>query len=112
MSSGSRAQGPISSQLPSYPPTELSDDEAYDDDDDESARIQEELQESFRQMEMMLSIFIIPYIGKWWGRRWAFWGESTWRCLADGSLREVSDSGHRKSLLWLDCVMCITQHGQ
>jgi hypothetical protein len=38
--------------------------------------IQAEWEESLRQMEMILSIVIIPFFGKWWGRKWAYWGES------------------------------------
>jgi hypothetical protein len=37
--------------------------------------IQEEWEESLRQMEVVLSIIIMPFFGKWYGRRWAYWGE-------------------------------------
>lgn len=39
--------------------------------------IQAEWEESLRQMEMVLSIVIIPFFGKWWGRKWAYWGKWT-----------------------------------
>ena len=42
--------------------------------------IQEEWDESLRQMEVVLSIVIIPFFGKWYGRRFSYWGRST-RCL-------------------------------
>ncbi|KAL7420052.1 hypothetical protein Q5752_005017 [Cryptotrichosporon argae] len=46
-----------------------------DDDDgaDDSALIQEEWEESVRQLEMLLSVIVLPFFGKWFGRQWAFW---------------------------------------
>ncbi|KAI9636296.1 uncharacterized protein MKK02DRAFT_45001 [Dioszegia hungarica] len=63
----------------SYPSSESSSSAASstassdDDRDEESAMIQAEWEESLRQMEMVLSIVIIPFFGKWWGRKWAYW---------------------------------------
>ncbi|GFZ47841.1 hypothetical protein JCM24511_05588 [Saitozyma sp. JCM 24511] len=45
-------------------------------EDDEAAMIQEEWEESLRQMEVVLSIIIMPFFGKWYGRRWAYWVHS------------------------------------
>lgn len=56
-----------------------SSDESFDSED-QSALIQEEWEESMRQIEAVLSVIILPFFGKWWGRRFAFWGESSWRC--------------------------------
>jgi hypothetical protein len=59
----------------SYPSSESSSSAASssassdDDRDEESAMIQAEWEESLRQMEMVLSIVIIPFFGKWWGRK-------------------------------------------
>ena len=36
--------------------------------------IQEEWEESLRQLETVLSIVIIPFFGKWYGRRFSYWG--------------------------------------
>lgn len=55
----------------SYPPSTSSYDE-----DEEAALIQEEWEESLRQMEVVMSIIIMPFFGKWFGRQWAYWGES------------------------------------
>lgn len=46
------------------------------DSEDQSALIQEEWEESMRQIEAVLSVIILPFFGKWWGRRFAFWGKS------------------------------------
>jgi hypothetical protein len=50
------------------------EDDEYDEDE-ESAMIQAEWEESMRQLEAVVSIVLIPFFGKWWGRKWAFWGE-------------------------------------
>jgi hypothetical protein len=47
------------------------------DEDEERAMIQEEWEESLRQMEVVMSIIIMPFFGKWFGRQWAYWGMST-----------------------------------
>jgi hypothetical protein len=38
--------------------------------------IKEEWEESVRQMKMLFSIVLMPFFGKWMGRRWSYWGES------------------------------------
>jgi hypothetical protein len=40
-----------------------------------------------------MSIIIMPFFGKWFGRQWAYWGESSldmW-CNADSSFCEISE---------------------
>jgi hypothetical protein len=37
--------------------------------------IQEEWEESLRQLETVLSIIVLPFFGKWYGRQAAYWGE-------------------------------------
>lgn len=54
----------------SYP----SSDDSYDPDD-RAALIQEEWEESMAQIEMVISVILMPVLGKWMGRRTAFWGE-------------------------------------
>lgn len=56
------------SSMPSYP----SSDASYDED--QAALIQEEWEESMRQIEAVLSVILLPFFGKWYGRRFAFWG--------------------------------------
>lgn len=47
-------------------------DEGSDSDDDGDA--EEEWQESLRQLEMLISMVAVPFLGKWIGRRTAYWG--------------------------------------
>lgn len=58
--------------LPSEPDTDdvtVSDD--YPDSDAER-----EWQESLQQLELLLSMVIVPYVGKYFGRKFAYWGSS------------------------------------
>jgi hypothetical protein len=50
-------------------------DSSYDSEEEE-AMIKEEWDESVRQMKMLFSIVLMPFFGKWMGRRWSYWGES------------------------------------
>ena len=51
----------------------LSDDASFDDDDDD--RLAElEWRESLDQLQQLFAIVLFPYLGKWLGRRWSYWG--------------------------------------
>lgn len=48
----------------------------YDDEDEEELRIaQEEWEESVAQLQLLVSVVAMPFLGKWLGRRWSQWGE-------------------------------------
>jgi hypothetical protein len=40
----------------------------------EESDAEREWRESMQQMELLLTIFVIPYIGKYFGRKVAYWG--------------------------------------
>ncbi|GMK57252.1 hypothetical protein CspeluHIS016_0400860 [Cutaneotrichosporon spelunceum] len=63
------------SSLGSY----LSSSDDSSDIEDQSALIQEEWEESMRQIESVLSVIILPFFGKWWGRRFAHWAYGRYR---------------------------------
>jgi hypothetical protein len=48
---------------------------SYDDSDDDEIDAEEEWEESLRQLELFASIVLMPLIGKWVGRRCAYWSE-------------------------------------
>lgn len=77
---GPSARSPSFTSSISYPSTDEDNDDASStssfDQDEQSALIQAEWEESMRQLEMIISIVLVPFFGKWWGRKWAFWGES------------------------------------
>lgn len=60
-----------------------------DTDAELDAMVQEEWEESLRQMEVVISIIVIPYFGKWFGRQWAFWGTSP--SLSSSAMIELSN---------------------
>ncbi|WWC59559.1 uncharacterized protein I303_102115 [Kwoniella dejecticola CBS 10117] len=79
-----------SSSLPSYP-SSIDTDSASDDESSQAdteaeieAMIQEEWEESLRQLEVVLSIVVMPTIGKWFGRMWSYWAWARYQRL--GSL--------------------------
>ncbi|KAK8847486.1 hypothetical protein IAR55_005344 [Kwoniella newhampshirensis] len=75
----SPSPSPSTSSLHSYPSSiDTSDDSSSEGSDDTEAEmeamIQEEWEESLRQMEVVVSIIIIPFFAKWYGRQLAYWG--------------------------------------
>lgn len=56
-------------------------DISHEDDDEEGLSMStfasdadEEWAESIRQLELLLSVVLVPFIGKYFGRRFAFFG--------------------------------------
>lgn len=49
----------------------------YSEDESESDA-DEEWQESMEQLEQLLSMVIIPFMGKFLGKKCAYWGRSVW----------------------------------
>lgn len=113
----------------SYPSLDSASSSEYDSDE-EAAMIQEEWEENLKQFETVLSILIIPFFGRWYGRRFGYWREfdcafvysfmrlvlldytsvhATGRDVrkptkTDSSVLAVSDSRLDKSVLWFDVV--------
>ena len=58
------------SSLPSSLPPDI------DSDEEEYLRAQKEWDEQVEQLQMLVELFVLPFVGKWMGRRWSFWGES------------------------------------
>lgn len=60
------------------------ENEDYDDDDDvtvtddsEAERLAKlEWDESVRQLQLLLDVVLLPFLGKWAGRKWAYWSAS------------------------------------
>ncbi|KIX00847.1 uncharacterized protein Z518_09912 [Rhinocladiella mackenziei CBS 650.93] len=56
--------------LPSEPDSdEVTVSEDYSDSDAER-----EWKESLQQLELLLSMVVVPYVGKYFGRKFAYWG--------------------------------------
>ncbi|KAJ7293467.1 hypothetical protein C8J57DRAFT_1490881 [Mycena rebaudengoi] len=43
-------------------------------DSDEDFRLaQQEWEESLQQLQQLVSMVLLPFLGKWLGRRWSYW---------------------------------------
>jgi hypothetical protein len=45
------------------------------DSEEEQRRAQQEWEESIKQLNLALQIMVLPFFGKWLGRKWSYWGE-------------------------------------
>ncbi len=52
-----------------------SDDLTIDESDLEESDADREWKESMQQLELLLSMVIVPYLGKYFGRKFAYWGQ-------------------------------------
>ncbi|KAF2030613.1 hypothetical protein EK21DRAFT_100296 [Setomelanomma holmii] len=48
------------------------------DDDEYVSDAEREWRESLQQMELLLTMVLVPYIGKYFGRKCAYWGWAKW----------------------------------
>lgn len=55
-------------------PSEPDSDEVTVSEDDYESDAEREWKESLQQLELLLSMVIVPYIGKYFGRKFAYWG--------------------------------------
>lgn len=53
---------------------DLSSDTSYDADEDYRLA-QQEWEESLQQLHQLLTVVLMPFLGKWLGRRWSYWGQ-------------------------------------
>ena len=59
--------------LPSEPTSSDDDDDVTISDDDYSDA-EEQWKESIQQLELLLTMVLVPFIGKYFGRKCAYWG--------------------------------------
>lgn len=65
-------------EIDSLPETETDSDEiTIDESDGEESDADKEWKESLQQLELLLSMVIVPYMGKYFGRKFAYWGKHT-----------------------------------
>lgn len=63
-----------SDDIDSLPSEPDSDDVTISEDYSESDA-EREWRESLQQLELLLSMVIVPYLGKYFGRKFAYWGQ-------------------------------------
>ena len=64
-----------SDEIDSLPDSASSDDIDDEEDEEGISDAEKQWQESLQQMELLLTMVVIPYAGKYFGRKFAYWGE-------------------------------------
>lgn len=62
--------------LDSFDSVDDHDVDAGYDSDEEYRLAQKEWEESLQQLQQLFSIVLLPFLGRWVGRKWSYWGES------------------------------------
>lgn len=70
-------------------------DSTYDSDE-EYRLAQEEWQESLQQLQQLVSMVALPMLGKFFGRRWSYWGQSNSSLTACLSLGLINSLQHTR----------------
>jgi hypothetical protein len=70
------AQVPMPKSEASLDLSSSSSEDSYDSDDD-FRLAQKEWDESLEQLQQLVSVVLLPFFGKWLGRRWSQWGTSS-----------------------------------
>ncbi len=65
----------------------LSTDEVYSDDEDDA---QAEWERSLEQVQMLLTMVLVPWMGKYFGRKFAYWSMSSDEYLLCATLQNVA----------------------
>ncbi|KAI4147109.1 MAG: hypothetical protein L6R35_004105 [Caloplaca aegaea] len=60
--------------LPSSPTTSSLEASSDDGGDGEETDAEREWKESLQQLELLLTMVVVPYVGKYFGRKCAYWG--------------------------------------
>ena len=60
-------------EIDSLPDSAPSDD--IDEDEEEESDAEKEWKESLQQLELILTMVLVPYAGKYFGRKCAYWGK-------------------------------------
>ena len=70
--------------LPDSAPSDDIDDEEDSEDGEgrELSDAEKQWEESLQQMELLLTMVLIPYVGKYFGRKFAYYGKATIRPLS------------------------------
>ena len=69
--------GSIASELEDLPSPSTSESSTTEEDLQAESDAEREWRESLQQLELLLTMVIVPYFGKYFGRKAAYWGRST-----------------------------------
>ena len=70
------SSGEDNNDVDSLPSEPESDDTLSEEEDYSESDAEREWKESLQQLELLLSMVIVPYLGKYFGRKFAYWGRS------------------------------------
>ncbi|KAL1951538.1 hypothetical protein VTO73DRAFT_687 [Trametes versicolor] len=70
----------------------ISSDGSYDSDD-EDRLAEQEWQESIQQLQQLFAIVLLPYLGKFLGRRWSHWAYARYVRFGFGKTFFLGDRG-------------------
>lgn len=62
--------------LPDSAPSDDIDSTSEEEEEEEESDAEKEWKESLQQLELILTMVLVPYAGKYFGRKCAYWGES------------------------------------
>ena len=65
----------------SLPDSAESDDIDTEDEGVEESDAEREWKESLQQLELLLTMVVVPYLGKYFGRKCAYWGRKIYAFL-------------------------------
>lgn len=57
-------------------PESAESDDIDDSEEGEESDAEREWKESLQQLELLLTMVVVPYAGKYFGRKFAYWGKS------------------------------------
>jgi len=84
-----RRHGPVVRHPRSPMPNSVVSIDSYfssDDTDDEDYRLaQQEWEESLEQLAQIASVVLLPFLGRWLGRRWSYWAYARYVRLGLGT---------------------------
>ncbi len=60
--------------MASVPLSTASSDDGYTSEE-EYERLQQEWEESLQQLQLLASVVLLPFLGKYLGRKWSHWGQ-------------------------------------
>ena len=79
---------PSSDDVDSLPSTSATSTSVSPSEDEAMSDAEREWNESLQQMELLLTMVLVPYIGKYFGRKAAYWGKLPFEWS------QVVDMGH------------------
>ena len=70
----SAQSSPPAEDIDSLPSSSDDDDSTIADDNHHVSDAEREWRESLQQLELLLTMVLVPYLGKYFGRKAAYWG--------------------------------------